>query len=152
MAHRLRSPAQHHLHAAALGVEFDHHIRTLIHAPDIVIPVDLDAVGEDKSVKAVANGTHVIPIRIKLQQTSLLAAVIDKDVALGIYGHARDFAQVHSLRQLEKIRDGLKRDFRNARLLSKYQRGKKQKPHNKPVFHAASSGRNTSPRMTFELS
>ena len=53
---------------------------------------------------------------IELEQPRLAAARFDEDVPLRVGGHAHGFAHVQAGRQLEEIRDDLKRDFRGRSL------------------------------------
>ena len=88
--------AEHHIDAA-LGVEFDHHVRALVGYPDIVLGVHLHGVGERPRIEIVADLAQIIPVGVELQKLRGRGAVSraggvapmqDEGVALGIERHA----------------------------------------------------------------
>src|ERR1700722_5017 len=94
--------AEHH-HNPAFRVEFDHHVRTFVRNPDVVLGVDLYRMTEGPCVEVVADFANELAVGTELEQLRCSGSVSrpgrvatrqGKYVAFGIYGHAGHLSQV----------------------------------------------------------
>src|SRR5262245_61326779 len=99
---RLGPPADHHRHAAVRR-ELDHHVRTFIDRPDVVLAIDSDRMREFEPVQALADLAYEGPVLIELEQSRVAAARIDEDVALGIRRNSNAFAEIKIGWKLQEV-------------------------------------------------
>src|SRR4029077_4604287 len=114
-------PAAEYPNYAACLIEFDDHVGTFVDGPDVVVLVDAHAVSFGPGVEAFADFTDVRAIGAELEELRGRGGISwpigavgtreDEDVALGMDGHAGNFAEIHSGRKLEEIRNGVKSKF-----------------------------------------
>src|SRR5262249_25609562 len=95
-------PAQYHQHLA-LGVELDDHVRALVHAPDVVVFVHPDHMGEVKSVQILSDLSQKLAIAVKFEQPSMPAPGEHKDMSFGVERDTCHLAEVEIRRQLEQV-------------------------------------------------
>ena len=111
---RFRLASEKHCDAS-FGIELHDHVAHLVDDPDIVVRVDAHLGGEHESVDVFADFPHVLARAIELEHPRaavrerphgadgdgrMAGACIDEDVALGIGGDARDFAEIEAGGQL----------------------------------------------------
>ena len=124
-----RLAAQQHQDAAAGGIEFDDHAAIGIDGPDIVLAVDADLLGDEKTVKSPADLSDEIAGGIELKQlcpaadrkgarTAQRGARTagpreDEDIALGVGRDSGDLAEIGVPGQFQRIGGG-ERNFRRA--------------------------------------
>ena len=120
-------------------VELDDHVRPFVDAPDVVVLVDADDVGERPGVEAFADLANEAAIGTKFEQLRCGGAVgwsertirsrEYEDVALGVGCHAGAFAEIHVGRQLEKVWHRLVRDLRHLLLRERRRVQQEQRRH-----------------------
>ena len=135
--------SENHDDAARL-VELDDHVGTFVDGPDVVVLIDAHAVGFGPGVKTLADFTQVRAVGAELKKlrrrrrvggtVGAVGSREHEDVPLGIDGHARDLAEIHSGRKLEEIRNGVKSKFRHA-LLREQRRSEQHGQQEKTHFH-----------------
>jgi len=107
--HGLRPVTEHH-HDPSGGIELDHHVRSLVDDPDVVLGIDTNTVGELESVVPFPDFPDERAVLIELEQPGVGAARVDEDMPLGIGRDTNRLAQVHAGRELQEGAD-LMRDF-----------------------------------------
>ena len=104
--------APEHHRDTAPGVELDHHVRSLVRDPDVVVRVHAYGMAERPGVQVLADLAHEISFGIELEQLRRgggvgrargVAARQDEDVPLRVHRDAGDFAQIQVLGQLERV-------------------------------------------------
>jgi hypothetical protein len=139
--------AEHHDHTA-LGIELDHHVRALVGHPDIVLGVHLYGVAERPGVKVLADLAEEFPLSIEFQQlrrrrgigrSAGVAARQYENVAFRIERHAGHFAEIHIVRQFQRIGNGIKGDDGDC-LLRKGRWRDQQHQSNQPMPHVVLPG------------
>ena len=110
----------------ARGIELDDHVRALVDGPDVVVPVDADAVRERPAVEPLADLADELALGTELQQlrgrrrvrgtVGAVRACEHEDVAPRVYRHARDLAEIHPGRKLQEVRHRVELNLRNALL------------------------------------
>ena len=107
---------------AACGVELDDHVGAFVGDPDVVLWIDSDGVREGPCVEVVPDLAKVGAVGGELEElcgacavggASGVAAREDEDVPFGVDRDAGGLAKVDVGRKLEKIGDGVERDFRD---------------------------------------
>jgi hypothetical protein len=116
LADRLRLAAHRHGNAA-VGREFEDHVRSAIDNPDVVLRVDLDGLGEQERIDALADLAHELAVTVELEQARAAVredarasrggicagASVHEDVALRGGGDPGDLAQIHAVGELQEI-------------------------------------------------
>ena len=128
--------AEHH-RDAPFGIQADDHVRSLVHEPEVVVPVEANGVGVGERVETLADLADELAVLVELEElrrrrTERRARVAvgpreDDDAALRADGDARRLAQVHVGRKLQEVGHRVERDFRN-RLLGERHRAHQQEP------------------------
>src|SRR3989449_186628 len=87
----------------AFGIELNDHVGAFVGSPNVVVPDDLDGVGEGPGVEMVANLAEEFSVARELEElrsaraiggTGGIAAREDEDVAFGIDGDAGGFTEM----------------------------------------------------------
>ena len=109
---RILPPADGHQHAA-VGRELHQHVRAFVHRPDVVLRVHPHRVREGEAVVVPADLADEGALRRVLEESRLVGAVEDVDVALRVGGDAHVLAGVDAGRVLEEPGHGLVRNHRD---------------------------------------
>src|SRR5262245_39102832 len=106
----LRPAADRHQHLA-VGTALDHHVRPLVHGPDVVLLVHTHGVGEQEAVEILTDLLDEHPVLIELEEACPRTAGVNEHMPFRIGGDADAFAQVQIVRKLERVRHRVKRDL-----------------------------------------
>ena len=105
---------------ATFRIELDDHVGAFVGNPNVVVPIDLDGVGEGPGVEMVADLAEEFSVSGELEElrsaravggTGGIAAREDEDVALRIDGDAGGFTEMKVRRKLQEVGDRLETDF-----------------------------------------
>jgi len=133
-----------HRHAA-IRRELDHHVGAFVGYPDVVLPVDSHRMREAPRIEIVADLAQEFAVGAELEQLRRrravggsrgVAARKDKDMPLGIDGHARGFAEIEVGRKLEEIGLRVEADLRHILLGSERDRQATDR-RQRDAFHAS---------------
>ncbi len=127
---RLKTDQHDHM---AFGIELDHHVRALVDAPDVIVLVDANHVREGEPIEILADFANEFPVPVEFQKLRVAAAMVHKNVPLGIQRNSGGLTQIKIRRKLQRIHS-IVRYLRRSRL-SKHRRTRQHHQYNSISLH-----------------